>query len=128
MLNLTQLTPNTSALIIEDDPKLADIFEIALQRIGVATEIAPDGQLALNRLAVSNPDLVILDIHLPYVSGVEILRQIRNDDRLKSTRVLIVTADVSYVKAMQSEADMIMTKPVGFREFVNGVYASLGYH
>ncbi|MDX1523579.1 MAG: response regulator [Anaerolineae bacterium] len=128
MLNLTQLTPPTSALIIEDDPKLADIFEIALQRIGVETEIAPDGQLALNRLAVSSPDLVILDIHLPHVSGVEILRQIRKDDRLKATRVVIVTADVTYVRTMQSEVDMIMTKPVGFREFVNGVYASLGYH
>ena len=102
------------ALIIEDDPKLTTIFAKALQMAEFRTEIVQDGQAALERLSATQPDIVVLDIHLPYVSGVEILKTIRGDTQLSDIQVIIVTADLFKAEELRSEADYVLLKPVGF--------------
>jgi two-component system, cell cycle response regulator DivK len=77
---------NSLALIIEDDEFLAEIFSLTLQEAEFEIEIIRDGRAALSRLAVLTPALVVLDLHLPYISGMDILRQIRADQRLAETR------------------------------------------
>lgn len=104
---------NPLALIVEDEQVLAEIFSIALQGAGFTTESVLDGQAAMDRLAEISPALVVLDLHLPGVSGPEILRRIRADDRLAQTRLIIVTADASKADSLQGEADLILLKPVG---------------
>ena len=80
------------ALIIEDEEVLAEIYTVALQMAGFETEVVGDGQQALTRLAEIVPTLVILDLHLPRVSGAEILHHIRGDERLSNTKVILATA------------------------------------
>lgn len=102
------------ALIIEDDEEQVSIFAEALRRAEYETEIAQDGHLALTRLGEIVPDLVVLDLHLPYVSGREILTQIRTSNRLTHTRVIVATAAPSTADMLRHEADLVLIKPISF--------------
>jgi len=102
------------AFIVEDEPDLADIFAEALAEAGFATEIIARGDTALARLAETVPDIVILDMHLPGVSGDKILRHIRTDPRLAGTRIVVASADDALAQTLEADADLILLKPVGF--------------
>ena len=102
------------ALIIEDHPDTADIFALALQLAGFEVEIVKDGQVAQDRLANTIPAVVTLDLHLPFVTGDDLLRQIRADDRLAKTRVMITTADPIRAEYLRSMADLVLLKPIDF--------------
>jgi CheY-like chemotaxis protein len=103
-------------LIIEDNSELAIIFSQALQAAGFTTGIIKDGGQALAWLAITKPDVVVLDLHLPHVSGVEILRKIRADERLADIRVIVATADSCVTQALRDQADLVLIKPVSFRQ------------
>jgi len=107
---------NPLALIIEDDPDAATIFSEALQAAGFETEIVRTGDKALKRLAVTTPDAVVLDLHLPHVSGTDILRQIRADARLAKTRIIIATADPRMAELLRDQADLVLLKPISFSQ------------
>lgn len=113
-----------TALIIEDDQDISFLFSQALGAAGFKCEVALTGDEALERLAVTRPDVVVLDLHLPRVTGTDILRQIRADKRLKETRVLVTTAHPSMAKTIGNEADLVMLKPVGFRQ-IRGLVTTL---
>jgi len=102
------------ALIIEDEIDLALLFSLALGSAGFETEIVPTGDAALTRLQDAEPDVVVLDLHLPQVGGADILRRIRADERLAETRVILTTADARQAEALQDQADLVLIKPVGF--------------
>ncbi|MCB9078903.1 MAG: response regulator [Anaerolineaceae bacterium] len=112
MIELNSLKP--LALIIEDDAEQVSIFSEALRLAEYETEIAQDGALALARLAEIVPALILLDLHLPQVSGREILRQIRASDRLANTQVIITTAAPSTADMIRHEADLVLIKPISF--------------
>lgn len=107
---------NPFALIIEDNEKLAAIFAQALQMAQFETEIVSDGTMALDRLAGTIPKVVVLDTHLPGVSGREILKQIRQDERLVLTRVIVATADALIAEGLRSQADLVLLKPISFTQ------------
>ncbi|HEY9151661.1 MAG TPA: response regulator [Anaerolineales bacterium] len=102
------------ALIIEDDPKLSTIFQIALQQGGFDAEIDLTGKQFSTRLSsiAQIPDLVILDIHLPYASGQEIMGQIRSNERWANTFVIVATADLYLAKSLEKQANQVLIKPV----------------
>ena len=102
------------ALVIEDDKDAAALFAIALQAAGFETEIIRAGDTALARLAVLVPDLVVLDLHLPRVDGIDVLRQIRADARLAETQVIVITGDRLVAESLQNQADLVLVKPVSF--------------
>ena len=77
------------ALIIEDDANIASLFEMILEEEEYETEIIDHGQKAMDRLAEITPDVVLLDLYLPVVSGNTILKRIRADSRFQDTRVII---------------------------------------
>ena len=111
--------PKPLALIIEDDQKLATIFAQALKMAEFETEIIADGNAALERLAAVVPALVVLalvvlDLHLPYISGDDILHQIRADERLAKTRVMLATADSLMAEHLRSKNDLVLLKPISF--------------
>jgi two-component system cell cycle response regulator DivK len=103
---------NLLAFVIEDDPGLADIFSHALRAASFQVEIIRDGQTAQTRLANVTPALVVLDLHLPHVSGKTLLRQIRADERLTKTQVIVTTADALTAAQVDEEADVVLLKPV----------------
>jgi DNA-binding response OmpR family regulator len=107
---------NTLALIIEDDEDLAEIFSKALRKIGYETETIPDGQDALNRLQEVVPQLVVLDINLPKVSGDKILSFIRVDQRLNETFVIVSSAEDRKAEGTREDADIVLIKPVSYHQ------------
>ena len=102
------------AFIIEDDPKLANIFAEALRGAGFETEIIQEGRTARDRLAETIPALVVLDLHLPYLSGEDLLFHIRADKRLAETRIILATADPRMAENLREEADLVLIKPISF--------------
>lgn len=101
-----------SVLIVEDNAQLAEIFSLTLQSLGLTVHWVADGQSALTRLAENTPDLVLLDLHLPDVSGREVLRYIRGQERLAHLPVILATADDQFGELLQSEADLLLLKPI----------------
>ncbi len=110
------IATNPLALIIEDDPKQAEIFSLALKKAGFDTELISDGRAALERLTGRVPTLVVLDLHLPYVSGEEILHQIRSDERTAHVRVMLATANPQMAVPLESDSDFVLHKPVSFTQ------------
>jgi len=102
------------ALIIEDDEVITEIFSIAVKEAGFETVVVRDGIQALKTLGSETPDLVLLDLHLPGIPGINVLREIRNDPKLAHTRVLIVSADTTQSEFLRIHADRILIKPIGF--------------
>lgn len=104
------------ALIVEDNIDLAAILASALQMVGFEVETIHDGGKALARLAEIVPSLVILDLHLPHLSGANALRQIQSDRRLLNTRVVIATADAAMADELRDKADLVLLKPVSISQ------------
>jgi len=105
---------NDSALIIEDDADLATIFAEAIKTAGFEAHTVRDGKTALAQLAATAPSIVVLDLHLPNVSGMDILKYIRADARLAKTRVILTTADARMADMLQGQADLVLVKPISF--------------
>ncbi len=105
---------NPLALIIEDDQKLATIFAEALKTVDFETEIIEDGSTALIRVAETTPAIIVLDLHLPNVSGRDVLHHIRTNSRLTKTRVILATADSLLAENLRTEADLVLLKPISF--------------
>jgi two-component system, cell cycle response regulator DivK len=104
------------AIVVEDDEDLAAIFSEALQKANYEVETIRDGLSAQRRIIHVEPYLVVLDMHIPYVSGAEILQQIRADVRLKRTTVVIATADARIGEAFTDVADFVLIKPITFTQ------------
>jgi DNA-binding response OmpR family regulator len=102
------------AFIIEDDQDLSTIFADALETVGYKVEQIKDGLLAQQRLNEEVPFLILLDMHLPHVSGADLLTKIRADERFKGTTVILTTADARMAEAYEPMADFVMVKPISF--------------
>jgi DNA-binding response OmpR family regulator len=101
------------ALIIEDDPKLCTIYDTVVTQAGYATEIIRRGDEALKRLSGVSPSLILLDIHLPYVSGLELLKVIRATEALVKVPVIVLTADLYMADSAEGLADYVLIKSFG---------------
>lgn len=106
------------ALVVEDDPQLVHIFETAMQIAGFRTATAVDGRAALEQLEQIVPDVILLDVHLPHVSGDELLRVIRADARLRAAQVVLSTADSRVASQLRADANLVLLKPVSFKDLV----------
>jgi CheY-like chemotaxis protein len=104
------------ALIIEDDEDLSEIFGQALSAAGYNTEIIRDGQTALERIKHIVPKVITLDMHIPHVPGDVVLKQIRADQRLAKTRVVVTTADAQMAESMRTLSDLVLIKPITFSQ------------
>ena len=100
------------ALIVEDDPKLGRIFSVVLDQIGFETALDDDGSHYKTLLEARTPALVLLDVHLPFASGAEILEVIRSDKRWEDVPVVVMTADIAMAKALAKTADLALVKPI----------------
>lgn len=105
---------NPLALIIEDNEAVAEICQVALEKAQFEVELVHDGHMALDRLATITPTLILLDLHLPNVSGQQVLRHIRTSERLTKARIILSTADLPRSEGLQNEVDFVLLKPFGF--------------
>ena len=104
------------ALIIEDNEDQNLVFTNALDQAGYKTEAILDGITAQQRLAEVVPDMIVLDLHIPGIQGNVLLRQIRSDQRLANVRVILATADSALAESLQSQADLVLLKPISFSQ------------
>ena len=111
-------------LIIEDDPNIVNLLEIHLKDLGCETQTAFDGESGLNTALETTNDLVILDIMLPKMDGMEVCRQLRAAKN--HTPILMLTArseEIDKVLGLETGADDYLTKPFSVREFIARVKA-----
>jgi diguanylate cyclase (GGDEF)-like protein len=105
-----------SALIIEDDRDIVALFRHVMDLAGYKTEIVLHGTVAVDQLVKSTPDIVLLDLNLPGVSGVEILRMMNANERLKSVPVVVITAHAHLVETLPVKPQLVLIKPVNIEQ------------
>jgi len=102
------------AFIIEDNDMLSSLFEEAMREAGYETETALDGAVAATRLQEITPRLILLDLHLPHVSGADLLKQIRAEPRFDGTRIIVASADGTWSTNLDDKVDFVLNKPVSY--------------
>jgi len=115
-------------LIIEDDPDIVELVRYNLSKEGYQVAASPDGVTGLEKTRKSKPDLLVLDLMLPKLSGLEVCREIRNDAALKQLPILMLTArgeEMDRVIGLEVGADDYVTKPFSPRELVARIRALL---
>ena len=104
------------ALIVEDDRDIVALFRHVLDVAGYHTEIVLDGKDAMDRLGDLTPDIVLLDLQLPRMSGLDILKNMRDVERLKRVPVVVITAYAPYADSLPVEPDLLLLKPVDINQ------------
>ena len=111
-------------LIADDEPNIVISLEYLMKREGYAVSVARNGEEALAAIRRDGPELVLLDVMMPKKSGFEVCQEVRADDALKDTLILMLTAkgrDTDIAKGLGCGADAYMTKPFSTRELVQKV-------
>jgi len=113
-------------LIVEDDRDIAHLVELHLQDAGYRVEIACDGQTGLEQATAQQYDLVILDLSLPGVEGLEVCRRLRTQPRYPLILMLTArTSELDRILGLEIGADDYLTKPFSIRELLARVKALL---
>jgi len=112
-------------LVVEDEPALLDTLEYSLTRQGYEVIVANDGRLALELVRSEHPDLIILDLLLPGVDGLEVCRTIRKTDAVPIIMLTALTSEIDKVVGLEVGADDYVTKPFSMRELLARVRAQL---
>lgn len=106
----------TSVLVVEDEPSFVEALKIGLGKEGFVVHVAVDGAEALEKFAEVRPDLVLLDVMLPKVSGIEVCRQLRKTSQVPIIMVTAKSGEIDTVVGLEVGADDYVTKPYRIRE------------
>ena len=118
----------TRILIVEDDPDIAQLVAHYLDKAGFTTDRVASGREALHIIAARPPDLVVLDLMLPHVDGLEICRVVRSDDKTAAIPIIMLTAraeESERIVGLELGADDYLAKPFSPNELVARVRALL---
>jgi two-component system alkaline phosphatase synthesis response regulator PhoP len=128
MVATNEETRRRSIVIVEDDEDIADSIRYNLEREGFRVRVATTGEDALNLILDRPPNLILLDLNLPHMSGFEMCRRLRAEAPTARVPILILTArtdEADKVLGLNIGADDYITKPFGMRELVARVNAVL---
>lgn len=115
-------------LVVEDEPDMAELVAMRLRREGYLAEIASDGQEALQKARADPPDLLVLDLMLPKVSGTEVATELRHDPRTANVPIVMLTAkgeESDVIVGLKLGADDYVTKPCSLSVLVARIGAVL---
>ncbi|HEY2157037.1 MAG TPA: response regulator [Isosphaeraceae bacterium] len=102
-------------LIADDNPQNVELLEAYLADVECETEIAVDGEDALRKVESFGPDLILLDVMMPRLSGFEVCKKLRGDEKTRDVMILMVTAlneTADYDRGVQAGTDDFLSKPV----------------
>ncbi len=113
-------------MIADDEQDILEIISYNLLKEGYTVYTARDGNEAIEKAKVIEPDMLILDVLMPYKSGIEVCRILRSETRFKNTLILILTAlsdEGSHIKGLDSGADDYVSKPISPKVLISRVNA-----
>ena len=119
------MTEGPLILVVDDEQSYRDALRIALEREGFRVEVAADGAEAIARFDAVRPALVLLDVMLPKISGVDVCRDIRARSRVPIIMVTARNSEIDAVVGLEVGADDYVTKPFRLRELIARVRATL---
>jgi CheY-like chemotaxis protein len=110
-------------LIIDDEKSVADLIKFVLTKNDYYCNVAHSGREALDLLKMQNFDLLLLDTSLPDISGIEVLKTIKQDDILKHTKVVLMTASADLDSQMAKKLGALdyWQKPISKKDLLEGV-------
>ncbi len=114
-----------TVMVVEDEEAFIDALVVGLQREGFGVEVARDGAEALSNFDKINPDIVLLDVMLPKVSGTDVCREIRKKSQVPIIMVSAKGTEIDTVVGLEVGADDYIVKPYRIRELVARVRAAL---
>lgn len=114
-------------LLVEDDALTLQLYRKLLENEGHTVTALTDGNDAMGYLMNNVPDMVVLDMYLPHVSGFVILQYIRAEARLSHLRVLVISANTNTARVEESDAaDVVLMKPIPNTQFKQMVRRLIG--
>jgi len=129
---VTNAKPNKTILLVEDDADLVELATHWLERDGYAVRSIADGREALEQLAADPlPDLVLLDVMIPHVTGFEVLRKLRAEARTRDLPVVMMTSfsrEQDVARGRELGANDYIIKPLMELDFLDRVARALGEH
>ena len=114
-----------TVLVVEDEDSFVDALTVGLKREGFRVQVARDGAEALDQFDIVRPDLVLLDVMLPKVSGIDVCRELRSRSKVPIIMVTAKGAEIDTVVGLEVGADDYVTKPYRLRELVARMRAVL---
>ena len=112
-------------LVVDDEESYRDALTVALEREGFRVEVAADGQEALDQFEATRPSLILLDVMLPRISGVDVCRELRSRSRVPIIMVTARSNEIDAVVGLEVGADDYVSKPFRLRELIARVRAAL---
>ena len=127
-INAESFLPQSTVLIVDDNPQNVELLQAFLESLPVKIVTAVDGLDALNKVAEHSPDLILLDIMMPQMSGFQVCRRVKGDPKTRDIQVLMVTAlnelgDIE--QANECGTDDFVSKPVNKIELLTRVKSLL---
>jgi len=119
------MSDETTVLVVEDEESFVEALTIGLKREGFRVQVARDGATALDLFDAVQPDLVLLDVMLPRMSGIDVCRQLRKRTQVPIIMVTAKGAEIDTVVGLEVGADDYVTKPYRLRELVARMRAVL---
>jgi two-component system response regulator RegX3 len=117
--------PETTILVVEDEESFIEALTVGLKREGFRVIVGRDGAEALSLFTAVRPDLVLLDVMLPKISGIDVCREIRTHSRVPIIMVTAKTSEIDTVVGLEVGADDYVSKPYRLRELVARIRAAL---
>ena len=112
-------------LVVDDEKPISDIIKFNLEKEGFEVVVAFDGQEAVEKVEEENPDLIVLDVMLPKMDGLEVVREVRKTHSIPIIMVTAKETEIDKVLGLELGADDYVTKPFSNRELVARVKANL---
>ncbi len=122
------MEPRVKILFADDEPDILDIIGFNLEKEGYEVIPAKDGQQALDLCKLHRPDLIILDVMMPYKTGIEVCNLLRQLPDFRLTPIVMLTAlndELSHIKGLDSGADDYISKPISTKILISRINALL---
>jgi two-component system, OmpR family, alkaline phosphatase synthesis response regulator PhoP len=126
--NCETVLPRSIVLIVDDNPQNLDLLAAFLESLPVKLVTAADGMEALEKVSEFNPDLILLDIMMPRISGFQVCSRIKSDPKTKNIKILMLTAlnkPADIEQAKKCGTDDFVSKPVNRSELLSRVKSLL---
>jgi DNA-binding response OmpR family regulator len=118
-------------LVIEDDLTFLGLLRVHLSNLGHEVEAAEDAAVGLRSIIEDAPDIILLDIYVPYLEGFELLQALRNDPATRNIPVIVLTGrgdDETYARARELGVADYFTKPIASDKLIQAIEAQLALH